>query len=248
MARQGVAPAQELPAAQTARASAAAQGLGLRAPATGAGARLSDTRLIAPMDGVVLSRRVDPGALVGPSTGPVLTVVATDALRVFVPVTERDAASVQLGQTAELTVDALPGRTFSARVSRLAPAFDPVTRTLDAEVLVPNPDGALRPGMYGRALIVTGVHPGAVVAPVSALQRAGERWFAFVVRDGRASRREVAVGIEDGEDLEVTRGLSAGDELITAGLDALSDNAAVRVARGADPFHGPAAQRPGHGG
>lgn len=248
LAPQGIVSQQELASARAALASAEAQGIALRAQATGAGARLSDTRLISPMDGVVLSRRVDPGALVGPSTGPVLTVVATDALRVFVPVTERDAASVQLGQTAELTVDALPGRTFSARVSRLAPAFDAVTRTLDAEVLVPNPDGALRPGMYGRALIVTGVHPAAVMAPSSALQRAGARWFAFVARDGRASRREVSVGIEDGEDLEVTRGLSAGDELITAGLDAISDNAAVRVARGADPFHGPATARPGHGG
>jgi RND family efflux transporter MFP subunit len=248
LAPQGVVSQQELASARAALASTEAQGLALRAQAAGAGARLSDTRLVSPMDGVVLSRRVDPGALVGPSTGPVLTVVATDALRVFVPVTERDAASVQLGQPAELSVDALPGRTFSARVSRLAPAFDPVTRTLDAEVLVPNPDGALRPGMYGRAVIVTGERPGAVMAPVSALQRAGERWFAFVVRDGRASRREVGVGVEDGEEVEVTRGLAAGDELVTAGLDALSDNAAVRVARGADPFRGPATPRAGSGG
>ncbi|MFO0624402.1 MAG: efflux RND transporter periplasmic adaptor subunit [Polyangiales bacterium] len=248
LAPQGVVSQQELASARAALATAEAQGIALRAQALGAGARLADTRLVSPMDGVVLARRVDPGALVGPSTGPVLTVVATDALRVFVPVTERDAASVRLGQTAELTVDALPGRTFAARVSRLAPAFDAVTRTLDAEVLVPNPDGALRPGMYGRAVIVTGERAGAVLAPVSALQRAGERWFAFVVRDGRASRREVTVGVEEGEAVEVTRGLAAGDELVTAGLDALSDNAAVRVARGADPFRGPATPRAGHGG
>lgn len=238
LAPRGVISQQELASARAAVATLEAQGASLRAQAAGVGARLAETRIVSPLDGVVLQRRVDPGALVGPATGPVLTVVATDALRVFVPVTERDAASVRVGMEAEVSVDALPGRTFTARVTRLAPGFDPVTRTLDAEVLIPNPDGALRPGMYGRAVVVTGLHPAALLVPVGALQRTGSRWFAYVVRAGRAARREVAVGVDEGDALEVTRGLAAGDEVVTAGLDALSDGAAVRVARGADPFTG----------
>lgn len=239
LAPRGVISQQELASARAAVAALDAQGATLRAQAAGVGARLAETRIVSPLDGVVLQRRVDPGALVGPSTGPVLTVVATDALRVFLPVTERDAARVRVGMEAEVTVDALPGRTFSARVSRLAPGFDPVTRTLDAEVLIPNPDGALRPGMYGRALVVTETRPAALMVPVGALQRSGGRWFAYVLRAGaKVARREVAVGFDEGDSLEVTRGLSPGDEVVTAGLDALSDGATVRVARGADPFTG----------
>jgi RND family efflux transporter MFP subunit len=247
LAPRGVISQQELASARAAVASVEAQGASLRAQAAGVGRRLSETRIISPIDGVVLQRRVDPGALVGPSTGAVLTIVATDALRVYVPVTERDAASVRVGMAAEVTVDALAGRTFAGRVARLAPAFDPVTRTLDAEVEIPNTDGALRPGMYGHAALVTGEHPAALMVPVSALQRSGERWFAFVVRDGRVARRPVTVGFDAGDTLEVTRGLSSGDELVTAGIDTLSDGAAVRTARDANPFTGAAADA-GRGG
>ncbi len=238
LAPRGVVSQQELASARAAVASLEAQGAALRAQVAGVGRRLSETRIVSPIDGVVLQRRVDPGALVGPATGAVLTVVATDALRVFVPVTERDAASIRVGMEAEVTVDALPGRTFLARVARLAPGFDPVTRTLDAEVEIPNTDGALRPGMYGHAALVTATRPAALMAPVGALQRSGDRWYAYVVRDGRAQRREVAVGFDAGDSLEVTRGLAPGDELVTAGVDALSDGVQVRVARGADPYTG----------
>lgn len=247
LAPSGVISQQELASARAAVASLEAQGSSLRAAAAGVSARLAETRLLSPLDGVVLQRRVDPGALVGPSTGPVLTVVATDALRVFLPVTERDAASVRVGMEAEVSVDALPGRSFTARVERLAPAFDPVARTLDAEVLIPNPDGALRPGMYGRAVVFTGLHPAAIMVPAGALQRTGERWFAYVVRDGRVARREVSVGVDEGDAMEVVRGLAVGDELVVAGLDALSDGASVRVARGVDPFTG-ASPDAGRGG
>lgn len=247
LAPRGVISQQELASARAAVASLEAQGSSLRAAAAGVSARLSETRLLSPLDGVVLQRRVDPGALVGPSTGPILTVVATDALRVFLPVTERDAARVRVGMEAEVSVDALPGRSFTARVERLAPAFDPVARTLDAEVLIPNPDGALRPGMYGRAVVFTGLHPAAIMVPAGALQRTGERWFAYVARGGRVARREVSVGVDEGDAMEVVRGLAEGDELVIAGLDALSDGAAVRVARGVDPFTG-ASPDAGRGG
>jgi membrane fusion protein, multidrug efflux system len=233
LAPRGIVSQQELQSAESSLARAEAEAASLRAQSAAVGTRLGETRITAPIDGVVLQRRVDPGALVGPSTGPVLTVARVDSLRAFVPVNERESAGVTVGAEATVSFDAWPDRTFTGRVVRLAPAFDPVTRTLDAEVHLDNREGLLRPGMYGRAEVVTAVHAHAATAPVGAIQITGERRVAFVLDGDKVHRREVVTGFDGGTWLEVTRGLSIGDEVVTAGLEGLSDNARVRVSRGA---------------
>jgi len=247
--------------------------------------RLGETRIDSPMDGYVSVRRLDPGALVGPgSVSPaILTVQRMDVLRVFVPVNERDVSRVRIGQDAHLELDALPGRSIQGKVVRLAPSLDPISRTVDAEVQVPNTEGLLRPGMYGRAAIVTDVHKGSVVVPANALQITNGKFFAFVVdpadapgsastpvaakggaaeaaagpradppgergaaggppalpgRVTHAHRVPVEVGVDGGDWLEVSRGLKSGDEIVTAGMDLLSDGAVVRAQKGVDPFTG----------
>jgi RND family efflux transporter MFP subunit len=176
---------------------------------------------------------VDPGALVGPQTGPVLTVGRIDVLRVFVAVRERDAPALRVGQDTTVEVDARPGERFHGKVVRLSPAFDPLTRTLDAEVHLPNPDGKLRPGMYGRAAVQTSVHQGSLVVPEAAVQLVGEQRFVFIAVPGsqghKAARRAVTIGVDGGEWLELTRGVRPEDEVIVAGIDALADAAPVRI-------------------
>ena len=106
-------------------------------------------------------------------------------LRVFVPVNEREVAQLRLGEDAHVEVDALPGQSFRGKVVRLSPSFDPGARTLDAEVHLPNPGGVLRPGMYGRASIVTGIHRSSVVIPAATIQISNGKPYAFVL-DGAA--------------------------------------------------------------
>ena len=231
LAPRGIVSQQELQSAESALARAEAEASSLRAQAAAVGTRLGETRIVAPIDGVVLTRRVDPGALVGPSTAPVLTVARVDTLRAFVPVNERESAGLVVGAEASVTLDAVPGRVFHGRVARLAPAFDPITRTLDAEVHLDNREGALRPGMYGRAEVVTAVHPGVATAPIEALQITEERRVAWVLEGDKVHRREVRTGFDGGTWMEITRGLSPGDEVVIAGLEGLSDNARVRVSR-----------------
>ena len=202
--------------------------------------RLGEMRIVSPLDGVVSVRRLDPGSLVGPTagSGTILTVQRLDVLRVFVPVNERDVVRLRVGQEARLELDALPGRPLSGRVVRVSPAFDPVARTLDAEVQVPNPDRLLRPGMYGRAAIVTDVHSGAVVVPASAVQISNDRSYVFVLRGEKVSRVAIRVGVDGGDWLGVAEGLGKQDEIVTAGMDVLSDGATVRAQRNVDPFTG----------
>ncbi len=257
--------------------------------------RLGETRIVSPLDGYVSSRKLDPGALVGPSSGngAILTVQRMDVLRVFVPVNERDVAQLRTGQDAHLELDALPGRSIQGKVVRVSPSLDPNSRTVDAEVQIPNPEGLLRPGMYGRAAIVTDIHRGAVVIPANAAQITNGKFYAFVVAPGDAPagdpaaagarpgkpagdgdgqwkkgkgdgaggppagaggprggggplpgrmakvrRVELGIGVDGGEWLEVTGGLKPGAEIVTAGIDVLSDGALVRALKGVDPFTG----------
>jgi RND family efflux transporter MFP subunit len=234
LAPAGVVSQQELQNAQSAYAKAEAD---LQAVST----RFGETKIESPIDGVVSQRRLDPGALVGPNagTGSILTVQRNDILRVFIPVNEKDAPSVKVGQAATAEFDALPGKKYVGKVVRMSPAYDPVSRTVDAEVHLVNP-GELRPGMYGRGTLVTAVHPAAVVVPVGAVQLSDGRYFAYVVQGDKARRVELGVGVDGGNWFEVVRGLKAGDEIVTAGTDVLSDGSAIRAVRGIDPYTGKA--------
>jgi len=235
---------QELQQSEAALAAAEAQQASARAQVAALATRLGETRITAPLDGVISGRRLDPGALVGPSsgnTGPILTVDQIDALRCFVTVNERDAISVRIGQQSRIDLDAAPGRPYLGKVVRIAPSLDPLTRTLEAEVQIPNGSGELRPGMYGRAAIVTAVHERAVTVPVQAVQISGGRRIAFVLQGDRVRRREVQIGV-DGEDwLEITHGLSPEDEVVIAGIEGLAEGSQVRPARNADLTGGAAA-------
>jgi membrane fusion protein (multidrug efflux system) len=230
---------QELQQAESQVASSEAAQQAAQAQIAAVAVRLGETRIQSPLSGVVTQRRLDPGVLVGPpGGGAILTVARTDVLRVFIGVNERDLAGLAVGQNAHVELDALPGQSFAGKVVRLSPTLDPGTRTLDAEVQLPNPKGDLRPGMYGRGAIVVTVHRGALVVPVGAVMLVDGKPFVFVL-DGEVVRRKaIATGVDGGEWFEVTSGVAAGQEIVTAGTEGLADGMPVRPSRGVDPFTG----------
>ncbi len=181
LAPKGLVSQQDLQSVTTGKLAADAQLGSAQANLAALATRLGETRLEAPMDGVVVARRLDPGALVGPTTGSVVTVARFDTLRAFVAVPEKRAALLRVGQPALVSLDALGGQPVPGRVERLAPAYDALTRTLDAEVHLHNPDGALRPGMYGRVEIELGRHPQVPVIPTAAVQYVEDQAFVFVL-------------------------------------------------------------------
>jgi RND family efflux transporter MFP subunit len=204
--------------------------------------RLSETRLFAPFSGWVARRFLDPGALVqpGPQNANILTVMRVDSVRVFLSVLEAQAAQVRRGQPARITVDALPGRNFEGTVTRVPPALDPNTRTLEVEIVIPNAEGVLKPGMYGRAELTVATHPRALVLPVDAVITEERERSVYVVEDkkpgpdgrgmvARARRVKVETGFDGGDWLEVTHGIGADDQVIVLGVDLASDGAPVSV-------------------
>src|SRR5262245_14119034 len=217
-------PPQELPQAQSPFAAAEAAQQAAQAQIAALAVRLGETRITSPLTGVVVQRRLDPGTLVGPpGGGAIVTVARVDTLRVFITVNEHELAGVSVGKDAHVEVDALPGRTFSGKVGRLAPALDPATRTAAAEVQVDNRAGELVPGMYGRGASVVETHPHMPVVPVAAVVLTNRQAYAFTVDPGGdvVHRRAVTLGVDGGDWFEVKAGLRAGDEVVVAGAEAL---------------------------
>jgi RND family efflux transporter MFP subunit len=193
-------------------------------------------KIIAPFDGIVTKRFVDPGALIrdatsNNSTSPVLTIMHTDTVRLFIDVPEPDVPFVKNGNGATLIVDALPGRRFPGTVTRFANALNPETRTMRTEIDIPNPDHILRPGMYGNLTLNLDVHKNAIIIPDTALVVEKDKKFVYKVKNGKVEKVEIKTGIDDGIQLEVTEGLTGDEDIIVNGKNTVSDGETVKVSR-----------------
>jgi RND family efflux transporter MFP subunit len=212
---------------------------------------LTNTQIISPVDGFVGKRFLDPGAFAS-TNAPVASVVDIRTVRMVANMVERDMRRVPTGTPAVVEVDAYPGEQFRGRVSRVAPVFDPATRTAEIEIEVPNSDYRLKPGMYSRVNLTIDTRANAITVPRNALVDLGGKTGVFIA-DGGPQRGQggpqgdaqkaggqtgtsgaggggmtakfvpVDVGIRSGEHIEVVKGLNDGARVITTGASALKD-------------------------
>jgi RND family efflux transporter MFP subunit len=140
---------------------------------------LSNTVIVSPVDGFVGKRFLDPGAFVNPNA-PVASVVDIRTVRLVANLVERDVKRVRAGTPATVEVDAFPGEQFTGKVSRVAPVFDPATRTAEMEIEVPNPGFRLKPGMYARVNLTVDTRPNALTVPRNAIVNMEGREGVFV--------------------------------------------------------------------
>jgi RND family efflux transporter MFP subunit len=192
--------------------------------------------MAAPFAGVVTMRYVDPGAFVPAATAStsaaaaaIVTISDYSTIRAQVPVPEIEAARIQVGEPVVVTTEALPGKTFRAKVSRQSGALDEATRSLLVEADVPNGDGMLRPGMYANIRIGVERHDNALLVPSAALVREKAAGFLFTLADGKASRVPVKYGFNDGTSVEILEGISDGARVIIPGKVALVNAQPVRA-------------------
>jgi RND family efflux transporter MFP subunit len=144
---------------------------------------LANTVIASPVDGFIGKRFLDPGATVSPNV-PVASVVDIHTVRMVANLVEKDLKRVNVGTRAAVEVDAFPGEKFAGRVSRLAPVFDPATRTAEMEIEVPNPGYRLKPGMYARVQLTVSERPDAVAVPNNAIVNVGDRPGVFLALPG----------------------------------------------------------------
>jgi RND family efflux transporter MFP subunit len=198
-------------------------------------ARLSDLEsfkhLLAPFDGVVTSRNTDIGALINAGQGSALFRVSdTSKLRVYVLVPQLYAANTTPGINADLTFPERPGKTYPAQVVRTADALDPVSRTLQVELLVDNSSGELFPGAYAQVHFNLARGAGSLSVPASAvLFRSTDLEVAVVGADHRVTLKSITAGRDFGTSLEVLTGLAPGEQIIANPPDSLATGTLVRV-------------------
>jgi RND family efflux transporter MFP subunit len=189
----------------------------------------------APFGGTVTARNVDKGALISSGSGPGVTnlfaLAQTDPMRVFVNVPQAVFGVVGPGLEAEVLLPEAAGRVFPGKVARTAGAFSPTTNTMPVEVHVPNPAGALAPGLFVqvRFLIDRKVPRPIVPATALALGAEGPR-VACVGRGGAVEFRKVTLGRDLGTEVEIVAGLTGSETLVNNPPDDLKDGEAVRAA------------------
>jgi RND family efflux transporter MFP subunit len=169
----------------------------------------------APFAGVITLRNVDVGALVTTGSTMLYRIAQTGTLRTYVNVPQANSSSIHAGQKALVSVTNLPGRTFTGTVARTANSLDPSSRTLLVEVQVPNPDGALMPGMYAQVDFSNSRANAPLLVPAEALMvRAEGTQIAVVGPDSTVHLQKIVIGRDYGDRLEVLQGLQIGDRII----------------------------------
>ena len=202
----------------------------VRAELAIAAQQLSRTQIKAPFAGRVAKRLADPGAML--ASGTSLFTFVDDAMLEFrASVPSADYGKLELGATVDVTVDAVGGRTVKGTVARISPLVDERTRSFEVTVQVPG-DRQLVGGLFARASVRLGRVAGALVVPPAALQRDGstpKEAQAFVVAEGKAERKTLALGVETADAIQVTSGLKAGDLVVLDPPAALSSGAPVEL-------------------
>ena len=194
-----------------------------------------NSKIRAPFDAKIAARHVDLGTFVTPSQ-PVFRVVSGDVyLKIDVP--EGDASAVAPGEKVSIRLASFGGSDVAGEVVRVAPAFDPATRTLRVDVAV-DPDAlskeearalTLRPGMYAQAQIELGERASALTVPKQAIleERDGAP-YVWAVVDGKAQKRELLLGLDGRDRAEVIEGIEPGTEIVLRGFDKLEPGAEVQ--------------------
>lgn len=182
----------------------------------------------APFDGYLGFRQVSVGAYVTAGM-PLVTLDQITALKVSFSVPERYFTALSQGQTVDITADAVPGQSFTATITAINPVVDVNGRALQVQAALGNAALALRPGMLVRASVM-GAKRDAVTIAEAAIVPQGNGNVVFSVKDGKAQRQVVNTGQRRDGWVEITSGLSAGTQVVSAGATRLSDGAAVKVA------------------
>jgi multidrug efflux system membrane fusion protein len=189
--------------------------------------------IVAPFSGVITRRNIDVGALVDAgSEGPgkeLFMLAKVDVLKTYVYVPEAYSQRISAGQQVKVTLAELPGQTFTGTVARTSDAIDTTTRSMQIEVDLPNPTGALKPGAYADVELDL-PSSGAAVIPANTLLFRGEGLRVAVVgSDGIVHLRPVTVGEDYGTTLQIIQGVSANDRLVLNPPDSLEDGQHVSV-------------------
>jgi RND family efflux transporter MFP subunit len=187
----------------------------------------------APFDGIITERRVDPGDLVTAgstaSTTPLFVLQQADRIRVFTSAPQGVASRLSVGSPVKVTTADGTGRTYEGKISRMTGSLDPRARTMRIEVVLPNPNYALPPGMYVRAELEVGQRPSVRIPASALIFRAKSPQVAVVQTDGTIAFRDVSIVNDDGDFVDLGSGVKAGEDVALNINSQISNGAKVEI-------------------
>ena len=193
---------------------------------------LENTILRSPINGVISARNYDRGDMYSMSS-PIYTVQQIVPVKLLVPVSESDYTRIKKGDSVDITVDALPGKTFKGSVLRLYPTIDAASHTFSAELVVRNENRELRPGMYARATVLF-EEVDRIVVPDGAVvkqQGSGQKLVYVLDADNCAHARVVETGRHIGNEYEIISGIEEGETIVVKGNSNLKSGEKVEVVK-----------------
>lgn len=229
--REGAIPERDLRAAQQAAATARARLAAAQSRLRSATMAVNDTRVVAPVSGIIERRNVAPGERVNRSAS-LFTLVRSDVLELAAAVPAAQAADVRVGQTIRF---AAGGRTVIGRVARISPTVDPASRAVTVFVQIPNTDGALRGGTFATGRLVLSTGDVIAVPSVAIRHRAdGGAPFVYRITGGELEQAEVQIGFNDEStgQVEILSGLQEGDRIIIGNVGTLGRGMKVQIVGG----------------
>lgn len=196
----------------------------------------------APISGIIVSLPAQLGMTISQAS-PVARISRTDSLELRTYVAERFISKLRVGLKADITLDAYPGRSFSAAVRELSPVLDPASRTMEVRLDLARSDSALKAGMFAKVKIITEEKSGVVKIPASMMVKRFGANYVFVVETDPvdpaflvARRRPVVPGILIDDKLEILEGLAADEEIVARGQTLLDDGTRVNVVDRIEPL------------
>jgi RND family efflux transporter MFP subunit len=186
-------------------------------------------RVVAPFDGVITQRNIDNGSLVQSGSTFMFTLMHPDVIRTQVYVPQDEAFGLGPGVDAVVRVPEIPGRAFPGKVTRIASALQPGSRTLLTEIDVPNPDGALSPGIYCTIELFIPRKTPSMIIPSDAVVFDRDGLHVAVVENGSAHLKKIAIVRDFGTEVEVHDGVKPGDQVILNPMVNLVEGSKVAV-------------------
>jgi RND family efflux transporter MFP subunit len=188
-------------------------------------------RVVAPFDGVITQRSIDNGSLVQAGSTFLFTLMHANVIRTQVFVPQDEAVGVQPGVDAVIRVPELPGRAFPGKVTRIANALQPGSRTLLTEIDVPNPDGALQPGIYCTVELYIPRKTPSLMIPADAVVFDETGLHVAVVENGVVHMQRISIARDFGTQVEVHDGVKPGDQVILNPMLSLTEGSRVSAHR-----------------
>jgi RND family efflux transporter MFP subunit len=187
-----------------------------------------DTRITAPLSGVLGERLVSPGDFVDAGT-PLVELVTLDPIEIAFTVPEKYRGMISAGQAISFETPSAPGKTFAGETSFISPVAEPATRTIKLKARLPNQENQLQPGLFGAVRLILDTHVNAPVIPEAAIIPREAETFVYVVNDDVAHLKKVVLGEHFDGMVEALDGVSPGEVVITAGQQKVADGYPVRV-------------------